>query len=216
MLEKMDEFFIARTDGYDDHMMTEIEGAKEFYPYTASLLPMRQGTKLLDLGCGTGLELEYYFHLNSEASVLGIDLSADMLEALRRKFPNRKIELICASYFDTPLGAERFDAAVSVESLHHFSAEQKLQLYRKLNAALTDEGYFVLTDYFAESEEAEKFYFSELQRLKKEQDLDPDSFYHYDTPLTVKHETEVLKNAGFSDVQIMNRWKATFTLLAKR
>ena len=27
MLEKMDEFFKARTDGYDDHMMTEIDAA---------------------------------------------------------------------------------------------------------------------------------------------------------------------------------------------
>ena len=108
------------------------------------------------------------------------------------------------------------DAAVSVESLHHFTARQKLLLYRKLNNALKAEGYFVLTDYFAESEEAEQFYFSELQRLKREQGLKPEEFYHYDMPLTVAHETEVLRNAGFSDVQIMNRWKATYTLLAKR
>lgn len=39
MLEKMDDFFAARLDGYDRHMMTEIRGAEEFYPYTASLLP---------------------------------------------------------------------------------------------------------------------------------------------------------------------------------
>ena len=122
-LEKMNAFFTARLDGYDKHMMTEIEGAEEFYPYTAALLPVKQDANVLDLGCGTGLELQYYFARNGEASVVGVDLSADMLAALKRKFPDRKLKLICGSYFDVPFEANRFDAAVSVESLHHFTAK---------------------------------------------------------------------------------------------
>lgn len=39
MLEKMDSFFEARVDGYDEHMKSAIEGASDFYEYTASLLP---------------------------------------------------------------------------------------------------------------------------------------------------------------------------------
>ena len=57
MLEKMDEFFAARVVGYDEHMKRDIEGAKEFYGYTASLLPKREGAHILDLGCGTGLRV---------------------------------------------------------------------------------------------------------------------------------------------------------------
>ncbi len=215
-LEKMDDFFAARIDGYDRHMLTEIEGAEEFYPYTASLLPREHGVNVLDLGCGTGLELEYYFSLNGEASVVGIDLSADMLAALKQKFSDRKIRLICGSYFDVPFEESRFDAAVSVESLHHFTAGQKLRLYKKLNAALTHSGYFVLTDYFAESQEAEHFYFSELERLKSRQGLEPDALYHYDTPLTAEHEIELLREAGFSDARILRSWNSTRTILARR
>ncbi len=214
-LEKMDAFFAARLDGYDRHMMTEIEGAEEFYPYTASLLPPERGARVLDLGCGTGLELAYYFALNPGASVVGIDLSPAMLAALRRKFSDRKIELICGSYFEVPFGANRFDAAVSVESLHHFTAAQKLELYKKLKTALTGSGHFVLTDYFAQSEEAERFYFSELERLKGEQGLTEDALYHYDTPLTAEHEMELLKSAGFSAVRIMRSWENTYTILAR-
>ena len=214
-LEKMDAFFAARLNGYDEHMMAEIEGAQEFYPYTAALLPLEHDANVLDLGCGTGLELEYYFNLNGKALVVGIDLSADMLAALKLKFSDRKIKLICGSYFDVTLEDRCFDAAVSVESLHHFTAAQKLKLYKKLNTTLTDNGYFVLTDYFAESEEAEHFYFSELERLKSEQGLEPTAFYHYYTPLTVEHEIEVLKKAGFLDVRIMRNWKATYTILAR-
>ena len=66
MLEKMGEFFDNRIDGYEEHQLTCIEGAKEFYPFTASLLPSGH---LLDLGCGTGLELEYYFKDNIKFSM---------------------------------------------------------------------------------------------------------------------------------------------------
>ena len=215
-LERMDDFFAARLDGYDEHMLSEIEGAQEFYPYTASLLPTGDGARILDLGCGTGLELEAYFRLNGGASVVGIDLSAPMLASLRRKCPDKKLTLINASYFDVPLGEGRFDAAVSVESLHHFTAAQKLGLYKKLRRALTEKGFFVLTDYFAESDELERVYFSELERLKAEQGLGPGGSYHYDTPLTVEHETKVLERAGFSSVRVMRCWGATFTLLARR
>ena len=215
-LEKMDDFFAARIDGYDAHMKRDIEGASGFYAYTASLLPAAEGSRVLDLGCGTGLELEEYFLLNPDAAVTGIDLSQAMLNALKAKFPDKDLTLIRASYFDVPLGNGLYDAAVSVESLHHFPAEMKAQLYEKLHSALTETGVFVLTDYFAESEELEKEYFQNLAALKKEQGLSDGVFYHYDTPLTVDHEMQVLRQAGFSDVQVLKEWGTTFTLLAKR
>lgn len=213
MLEKMDAFFEARLDGYDAHMLTQIEGAAEFYPATAALLPEMPGAKVLDLGCGTGLELEFYFAKNPAACVTGIDLSAGMLRALRDKFPDRELALVRGSYFDAPLGSG-YDAAVSVESLHHFTREEKTALYRKLHAALKDNGYFILTDYFAPDDAYEAFYFSELRRLKREQGIADREFYHYDTPLTVAHETAALLDAGFSRVEELGTWEATHILKA--
>ncbi|MCR5468897.1 MAG: class I SAM-dependent methyltransferase [Lachnospiraceae bacterium] len=214
MLEKMDEFFAARVVGYDEHMKRDIKGAKEFYGYTASLLPKKEGAHILDLGCGTGLELEEYFKLNPEAKITGIDLSESMLAELKKKFADKDVSVICGSYFDEPLGTEKYDSAVSVESLHHFERSLKLDLYKKLHAALKHDGVFVLTDYFAESEALEVEYFENLKNLKIEQGISDGEFYHYDTPLTVEHEMEVLREAGFSDVKIMKNWEATFTVLA--
>ena len=149
MLEKMSDFFEARLDGYDSHMMTNIECASEFYPFTAKQLPTAEHCCILDLGCGTGLELQEYYKLNSSAKVTGIDLSQGMLTELQRKFVGKDITLILDSYFDVPLGENVFDAAVSVESLHHFTKEEKIPLYAKLHAALKEKGYFILTDYFS-------------------------------------------------------------------
>ena len=216
MLEKMGEFFDSRIDGYEEHQLTYIESAQEFYPYTASCLPPGHGTRLLDLGCGTGLELGYYFELVPSAEITGIDLAPGMLDELRNKFPDKRMTLIMGSYFSVPFEENFYDAAVSVESLHHFTKEEKIPLYEKLRKALKPRGYFILTDYFAMSEEKERFHHSELVRLKKEQGIADEAFYHYDTPLTVKHETEALLEAGFSCVEVLKNWGATHTIKAVR
>ncbi len=216
MLEKMNEFFDNRIDGYDEHMMTCIESAEEFYPYTAECLPVRNDVSVLDLGCGTGLELEYYFKINPTASVTGIDLTESMLNVLKKKFTDKNLNLVLGSYFDLPFGVGIYDAAVSVESLHHFTKEEKIPLYAKLHKALKEDGYFILTDYFALSEEDERTYRDELLRLKKLQGVEDDEFYHYDTPLTVEHEKEAFIKAGFSSVDVLKNWGNTFTLRANK
>ena len=214
MLEKMSDFFEARLAGYDEHMLTNIESAEEFYPFTAQQLPTTGNCHILDLGCGTGLELGEYFALNPSAKVTGIDLSSGMLAELKRKFSDKDITLMLGSYFDLPLGNNVFDAAVSVESLHHFTKEEKVPLYAKLHKALKYGGYFVLTDYFSSSDEEERMHRQNLIALKAEQDITDDEFYHYDTPLTVKHESEALIEAGFSSVEVLKNWGATYTIKA--
>ena len=136
-----------------------------------------------------------------------------MLRALEEKFPGRDITLICGSYFDVPFGAG-FDGAVSVESLHHFTKEEKIPLYRKLHDALKAGAAFILTDYFSLSDTEEQHHRTELTRLKAEQGITDDAFYHYDTPLTVQHETEALFAAGFSTVEVLQNWGQTFTIRA--
>lgn len=216
MLEKMGDFFEARLDAYDTHMLTNIESANEFYPFTAEQLPTSANCHILDLGCGTGLELEAYFLHNPSADITGIDLSQGMLAALKKKFPNKDMTLICGSYFDIPFGVSLFDSAVSVESLHHFTKEEKIPLYAKLHSALKDGGYFVLTDYFALSNEEEQMHRQNLIKLKATQGVMDDGLYHYDTPLTVAHETEALLASGFSSVKVLQKWGATYTIRADK
>jgi len=205
----MNEFFDSRLEMYDEHMLNDIEGSKEFYGQTAKALPRGNGCKILDLGCGTGLELDFYFRENPTAQITGIDLAEGMLGRLKEKFTDKNIKTVCGSYFDVLFGKKAFDGAVSVESLHHFTYEEKLPLYKKLCNAIKDGGYFILTDYFALTENDEKFYRSELLRMKKEQNIPDGEFYHYDTPLTAEHEINCLKEAGFSKVEILEEWSTT-------
>lgn len=212
MLEKMNEFFNKRLSGYEEHQLTAIEGAREFYPFTANLLPMHGGANVLDLGCGTGLELDYYLELNPAARITGIDLAEDMLKKLKEKHSDKAIKLVLGSYFDLPFEENFYDAAVSVESLHHFTFDDKVPLYRKVFNALVGGGYFMLTDYFAATEEEEEFFGQELLRKKEEQGIGDNEIYHFDTPLTVGHEINALKEAGFTHINILAKWGSTCTL----
>ena len=213
-LEKMGAFFDKRLDGYETHMLANIQGAEEFYPFTADALPDEPGAKILDLGCGTGLEMDWYFRRNPTAGVTGIDLAEGMLSAFRNKYPDKDLELILGSYFDVPFGKEIFDGAVSVESLHHFTMKEKIPLYHKLRKALKPGGYFILTDYFSATDEEENEHRSQLLKQKAEQGIEDDAFYHYDTPLTVEHEIQALVEAGFGKVEVLHHWGATYTLKA--
>ena len=212
----MPEFFDNRIEDYDKHMLSCIVGAEEFYPFTARALPSSPNAEILDLGCGTGLELSEYFKLNPTARVTGIDLSEKMLSALRKKFPEESLTLIRGSYMEIPLGDSLYDAAVSVESFHHFTKDEKVPLYKKIRASLRDGGYLIITDYFAKDVYEETLFRNQLASLKRAEGITDSELYHYDIPLTVEHECEALIEAGFSSVTVIGEWEATKTIKAEK
>ena len=121
--EEMSAFFATRVDGYDAHMIADVEGCKEGYEKMAALLPHDVKT-LLDLGCGTGLELDAIFQVQPRLKVTGIDLTQEMLNELRKKHADKSITLICGDYFTVDFGISVYDAAVSFETMHHFEKEK--------------------------------------------------------------------------------------------
>lgn len=214
-LETMSDFFTARLEGYDEHMLEEVNGCREGYLKLAEALPCGIAS-LLDLGCGTGLELEQIFRRFPEISVTGIDMTASMLEKLKAKRLNPRLKLICGDYFSVDFGRERFDAAVSFQSLHHFRPEAKTELYRRIQEALRPGGVYLECDYMAASEEEEAFYFKENQRLRAEQGIPEDVFCHYDTPCTPERQRKMLLEAGFISCGILWRQENTTLLRAAK
>ena len=214
MLEEMSAFFTARLDGYDEHMLSEVAGCRECYHEMARLLPA--GTKtLLDLGCGTGLELDFIFPRFPGLAVTGVDMTQAMLDELARKHPDKQLALVRGSYFDVDFGEAAFDAALSFQTMHHFPAEKKRGLYERVRKALKPGGVYIECDYMIEDDAEEAFYFAELDRMRREQGLSPDEFVHYDTPLTIAHQAATLRAAGFASVEQKMRVENTTILLAR-
>lgn len=192
-LEAMSGFFDRRVDSYEDHMRPW----RAYYRWLGELIPAQAET-LLDLGCGTGLELDEIFRLHPDIRVTGIDLAPGMLARLREKHPERKLTLTVGDYLTVPLAPCAFDVAVAFETLHHFPPETKLGLFRRIFAALRPGGMLLEGDYIAESDEMETYLFQELARRRARQHVPEGTFVHFDTPLTLAHELSLLSQAGFT------------------
>ncbi len=211
----MADFFTSRVDSYDDHMLNMVEGCKEGYIKIAELVP--PGTKsLLDLGCGTGLELDEIFKKLPDVKVFGIDLTQAMLDKLRLKHPGKDLTLICGSYFDVDLGKNKFDCTVSFQTMHHFSQDKKTELYKNICRALKPGGAYIEGDYMVEKQEEEDFYYCENERIRREQRIPDSEFYHYDMPCTISNQITMLKNAGFLSAEMVWRIENTSMILAKK
>lgn len=125
-----------------------------------------------------------------------------MLEKLKEKHGDKEINIICGDYFTVDLGKEIYDLAISFESLHHFTLNQKKELYRKIYQALKDGGIFIECDYIACCEEEEKILYCEY--LRKREKAPVNGFVHFDIPLTAEHEIEALNFAGFKSIDVID------------
>mgnify|MGYP001054196087 CR=1 FL=1 len=92
-LEEMGAFFRKRLPEYEARM-TKFWG--EDYKQFARAVP-QSAKRILDLGCGTGLELDALYNLRTDISVIGIDLSPDMLDALMKKHGDKDLTLLCCA-----------------------------------------------------------------------------------------------------------------------
>jgi ubiquinone/menaquinone biosynthesis C-methylase UbiE len=92
---------IAKT--YDQRFQTPLAEIENTLATTN--LPTKN---VLDLGCGTGLYLEYC----QPDGYIGLDISSGMFNVARQKFPNHRF--ICADMAEIPLPDESVDAVVSL------------------------------------------------------------------------------------------------------
>lgn len=210
--EGMTNFFATRLDKYEDVHMgnwgAEYREIAEFFDEGLA--------SLLDIGCGTGLELEAMFKRFPQLQVTGIDLSSAMLGRLRENFPGKGIRLIQGDYFQVPFREEAFDAALSFETLHHFDFQKKQAIYEKLHRALAPGGYYIECDYIACCPEEETLCQEHLRRKREKSGIPESQFIHIDTPLTWEHQKALLENAGFQQVRVLYERESTMVIRGEK
>jgi len=206
-LEPMAQFFNNRAAIYDEVHTGHIDGGLATKELVAQHLPERT-RDVLDLGCGTGLELPPLFARFPQANVVGIDLAQDMLDILHERCADFDVQTLCMSYFDYEFPAESFDAVISVMSLHHFTPKQKLDLYTCVRKTLRPGGVFLNCDYIIGSPLRERLSFTRLKLMRKQA-----GDMHFDTPLTAKHELRLLRRAGFAQMDVI--WQEGNTRLVQ-
>jgi SAM-dependent methyltransferase len=213
--EKMSDFFAARVDIYDEHMLAAVKGCKEGYQKFAELVPINT-TKILDLGCGTGLELDEIFMRMPNVSVIGIDLTQAMLDKLKQKHHDKDIKLICGNYFDIDLGEGAFETAISFQAMHHFPRDEKVGLYTRIHKALRANGVYIECDYMVTEQSLEDERHIKNAEFRREMNVPQGEIYHFDMPCTVDNQIAMLMRAGFSSAELVYRVENTTIIIAKK
>ncbi|MBS4534599.1 class I SAM-dependent methyltransferase [Clostridium sp. D2Q-14] len=210
--EEMTDFFTKRINEYDNVHLTH--WGKE-YAHIADFFDNGLNS-LLDIGCGTGLELESMYKRFPKVKVTGIDLSESMLNKLREKYRYKDISIIKADYFEYPFEENKFDAAMSFETLHHFKYQKKQKIYNKLYQTIKNGGYYIECDYIACCNEEETLCLEGYEYRRKKNNIPDDVFIHIDIPLTLEHQIELMKNAGFQTVDVLYQNGGTVIFKAKK
>lgn len=191
-LEEMSDFFTKRLADYEEHMSVW----ENSYALFSESLPL-ECQKILDLGCGTGLELDKLWGKNPDIDVTGVDLCQSMLDNLLAKHSDKQLTTVCQDYFQYDFGYGKWDAIISFESLHHFLPERKGELYRKIYNGLKKDSVFLLGDYIACCDEEEELLRNVYLKRRKQSRIPDNHFVHFDIPLTLEHESKLLQDAGF-------------------
>ena len=224
--EEMGAFFDARAAGYDEHMRKTIPEFDAFYDAVAGCLPATdEALAILDLGIGTGAEVVPLLERAPNATITGIDLSAEMLTRLRSKHASRldRLDLRQASYQDVDFGASSYDAVVSVMALHHHTESDKLALYRRIRRALRPGDRFVNGDYIVPEKEVAEHAAALRSAMGSMAGTLPEKMteavfagtYHVDIPLSLDREIDLLERAGFASIAAVHRTSHAAVLVAE-
>lgn len=92
------------------------------YNFCTGRLPQSEQVRILDAGCGSGVGTEYLVHLNPQAQVIGIDLSAGTLEVARERCKRSgadRVRFHNLSIYDVDQIEGQFDLINCVGVLHH-------------------------------------------------------------------------------------------------
>lgn len=103
------------------------------------------GSKILDIGCGTG----YFMHYLSKKGfrVYGVDLSREMIQNLRTIYSDLHVQPADARQL--PFEDETFDAVISIETLRYF--EDRLSPLQEAHRVLKKEGvgFFTVAPFYS-------------------------------------------------------------------
>jgi len=92
------------------------------YGFCTGRKPESSEARILDAGCGTGVGTEYLVHLNPEADVVGIDLSAGAIEVATERCQRSGADRVTfhnLSIYDVDQVPGEFDLINCVGVLHH-------------------------------------------------------------------------------------------------
>jgi len=102
---------------------------------------LKDGARILDIGCGAGIPISRI--LARRFSVVGVDISGEMIKRARANVP--RAELLQSDIMAMDFLPSCFDAIVCFYALFHLPREEHPELFRRIHTWLKPGGYLLAT-----------------------------------------------------------------------
>ena len=196
---------------YDAEIRKQVPRYDEIQDTVVSLLSLRPPARVLDLGVGTGFTALRILDALPETSLVGLDVSGEMLERARQRLRahERRVQLRSSDIAIPDIDGQ-YDAIVSVLAVHHLWADEKRHLFSRLWEHLTPGGILIVADAFRHASDL----LLELYDYPRPADPHEAEHDHLDT---AADQLAWLNAAGFAsmdvawkyeDVGVLVAWKA--------
>jgi len=109
----------------------------------------KKDLQILEVGCGTGLTLQYLAQRDSTTKLFGMDFSETMLRQSHEKALKTKnrIAVTLGNAFGLPFNNRQFDVVYATRFIHQFYHEDKKKLHRELSRVAKEGGVVILEFY---------------------------------------------------------------------
>ena len=118
--------FSWKPDDYLDLIRKEIPRYEELQDQAIAAIPSAP-QRVLELGMGTGETTRRLIEAYPDSWVIGLDSSPDMVYGAREMYDDVQLARI-----EDPLPDGPWDLVIGVLSIHHLTAEQKRELFRRV------------------------------------------------------------------------------------
>src|SRR3989344_5901967 len=196
-LNKLEKFYCTHSKFYDSTRPFFLVSRNK----ALSMLNFDENDKVLDLACGTGLNIPHIAKVVRLENIVGIDYSESMLARARSKFP--EIRFVQGDVSNYILG-KKFDKIVCTYSLSMI--EQWKETIQNASRHLAHNGTFLLLDFHPWNRTIKLFY-PMCRAWLEMHGVDSDRDYLPELRKNVRDVEENVVNLGYNQVVIAKHLK---------
>jgi demethylmenaquinone methyltransferase/2-methoxy-6-polyprenyl-1,4-benzoquinol methylase len=140
-MENAQEYTAGKKDFFNDHAKTWDESPRHNLTKVQAmiqLLGIEQGSKVLDVGTGTGVIIPLLSKLSGEQNITAIDFAENMIAAAKKKFSASAVTFIAGDALSHPFESGSFDFVICYSAFPHLDNHR--EAFRRLAGLLKQDG----------------------------------------------------------------------------